>query len=133
MNELFLQIITFVHILVILFIIIVPFTSCNYLLLLYIIVVPFIVFHWVINDNTCALTLLEQHVRSELYGEPTNRNDCFTARLIEPIYDFANDYQSFSTAIYIGVFLLWALAVYKLYAKYRDGELRTFADLFTMC
>lgn len=130
MNEFFLQLITLIHILVILFIILVPFTNNTYLLVLYVVIVPFIVLHWVLNNNTCALTLLERHVRKQLYGYEPSKDECFMSQLIEPIYDFNSNYESFSTAIYIATFILWAIAVYKLYIKYHTGEIKTWSDLF---
>ncbi len=129
MNEFILKLITLIHILVILFIVIVPFTSSTYLLLLHVIVVPFIMLHWLINDNTCVLTIIEKNMREKMYGE-AKTEDCFTCRLIEPIYDFKNDYSSFSTIIYIVTFALWAISVYKLYSKYSSGEISSMKDLF---
>ena len=131
MNELFLQLITFIHILLILFIIIVPFTNSNYLLLLHVIIIPFIMLHWVLNDNTCVLTLIEKNIREQLYGTKPEKDECFTCNLIEPIYDFKKNYQSMSTIIYIITFVLWSISVYKLYSKWHNGEIKTFSDLFT--
>lgn len=131
MNEFILQLITFIHILFVLFVIITPFTNSNYLLLIYVIVIPFVMLHWVMNDNTCILTIMEKHARKQLYGEDTKTEDCFTCRLIEPVYDFNKNYSSMSTAIYIITIVLWLIAVYKLYSKYRSGEISSLYDLFT--
>lgn len=130
MNELFLQLITFIHILFILFVIIVPFTNSTYFLLLYAIILPFIMLHWIINDNTCILTIIEKNIRQQLYGVKPKKEDCFTCNLIEPIYDFKNNYESMSTAIYIITFVLWGISVYKLFSKWKYGEIKTFNDLF---
>ena len=132
MNELIIQLIAFVHILYILFIIIVPFTNSNFLLLIYVVFVPFMMLHWVLNDNTCVLTLIECNLRTQLYGEAPKKDECFTSRLIEPIYDFKSNYESMSTAIYVITIALWALAVYKLYSKYTCGEITSFDDLFLL-
>lgn len=131
MNELFLKLITFIHILIILFIVIVPFTNSNYFLLLHAIVVPFIMIHWILNDNTCVLTLLEKNIREQLYGIAPKKDECFTCNLIEPIYDFKSNYESMSAAIYIITLVLWGISVYKLYSKWKCGEIKTFTDLFT--
>lgn len=130
MNEIALQLITLIHILVILFIVIVPFTNSTYLLLLNAIIVPFIMLHWVLNDNTCVLTLIEKNIRERLYGIKPKKEECFTCNLIEPIYDFKNNHNSMSTAIYVITFALWALSVYKLYAKWKCGEIKSVSDLF---
>src|SRR4029079_11610582 len=114
------------------FIIIVPFTNSNYFLLLYVVIVPFIVFHWILNDNTCVLTVLEKNIRMKLYGTVPKKEECFTCQLIEPVYDFKNNYESMSTAIYVVTFILWGICVYKLYSKWQCGEIKTFNDLFHM-
>lgn len=86
--------------------------------------------HWVLNDNTCALTLFEKKIREEMYGYVPDSQDCFTCRLIEPIYDFkANNHDS-STIIYIITLSLWALSVGKLFYKWKTGDIVSFADLF---
>lgn len=126
-----LQIISFVHILLILFIIIIPFTNSNYLLLIHAIIVPFIVLHWLMNDNTCILTIIEKNLREQYYGVVPTKEECFTCQLIEPIYDFKNNYESMSSAIYIITIILWGISVYKLYSKYMSGEITNFDDLFT--
>jgi len=132
MNELFLQLITFIHILFILFVIIVPFTNSTYFLLLHAIIVPFIMLHWVMNDNTCVLTIIEKSLREQMYGVKPKKDECFTCSLIEPIYDFKNNYESMSTAIYIITIVLWGISIYKLYAKWQCGEIKSFNDLFCM-
>ena len=131
MNEFMLQLITLVHILFILFIVVVPFTNSNYLLMLHVIVVPFMIAHWIINDNTCVLTIIEKKMRKEMYGTEPDPNDCFTCRLIEPIYDFNKNHNALSAIIYGITISLWALSVYKLYSRYRSGSITSFVDLFT--
>lgn len=131
MNEFCLQLITFVHILLILFIVIVPFTNSNYLLLLNSIIVPFIVLHWILNDNTCVLTMIEKNIRKQLYGTDPKKEDCFMCQLIEPVYDFNSNYKSMSLFIYIVTLTLWSICVYKLYSKWNSGEIKTFNDLFS--
>ena len=132
MNELCLQMIRLIHILVILFIVIVPFMSSTYLLLLYVIIVPFIMIHWILNDNTCILTIIEKNIRQQVYGTQPKKEECFTCQLIEPIYDFNKNYQSMSTAIYVITIVLWLIAVYKLYSKYKGGEIKSLYDLFQL-
>ena len=131
MNEAVLKIIALIHILYILFIVLAPFSNSNYFLLLHVIIVPFMMLHWVINDNTCVLTIIEKNIRANLYGqESVNSEKCFMGRLIEPIYDFGNNYQSLSTAIYIVALGLWSISIYRLYSKYASGEIKTWEDLF---
>ena len=55
------------HILFSIFILFTPFYGNNYLLLLHIIILPFIMSHWIINDQSCALTLMELKFRELIY------------------------------------------------------------------
>lgn len=126
-----LSIITLVHILYILFVVVVPFTNNTYLLFMHSIIVPFMIFHWVINNNMCALTLLEHHMRNQINGAPVDKSECFTAKLVEPIYDFKQNHEQFSTFIYAVTIGLWLISVGKLIKKYRDGEINSLHDLLT--
>ena len=132
MNEFVLGLITMLHLLFIILVVVIPFTNSTYLLLVYVTVIPFVVFHWLVNDNTCFLTMMEKNIRQKLYGEVPNSAECFTARIIEPVYDFKKNYESMSTFIYLVTFVLWGVAVYKLVRKYCTGEIRGFKDLFRL-
>jgi len=115
MNKFLLFLILICHMLVILFVIIVPFSDNVFLLTLHVIVIPFIIFHWILNNNTCALTIMEHKIREHIANRPIPRTECFTSRLIEPIYDFKNNNQDLSLYIYIVTIGLWIISVIKLY------------------
>lgn len=117
------------HLLFVLFIILVPFIGNNYFLLLHSITVPFIIIHWILNDNSCVLTQIEKQLRKQYYGQAINDNDCFTYNLVAPIYDFANNYHTFTILIYIITIMLWAISVYKLYQKFSLNEFNSFFEL----
>lgn len=129
MYKLVLDLILGLHILFVLFVVLTPFFGNNYCLMLHGIVVPFMMLHWVLNDNSCALTIIEKSIRQQLYGE-VNDSECFMCHLIEPIYDFKNNYDSFSNIIYIVTFSLWFISAYKLTCKFRAGEITSLNDLF---
>lgn len=129
-NFLLLQVITLLHILFILFVVAVPFIGGNYLLMLHTIAIPFLLFHWIYNDNTCFLTTVEKKIRNSLYGEQENDNDCFTCKLIDPIYDVHNNYSNFSKFIYVIVIILWLISVSRLIYKYNTGQINNYTDLF---
>lgn len=131
MKELILKIVSLLHLLLVLFVVITPFTDSNYFIILHIILIPFIILHWVCNDNTCMLTIIERKLRKEIEGK-YDENDCITCRLIEPVYDFKNDYKSFSTLIYFLTILLWSISAGKMFCKYRFGLIRSYRDLFTI-
>ena len=129
MNELLLQFIILLHILFILFDVVAPFTNYTFLLLIHAVIVPFMMLHWVTNNNICALTVMEQHIRGQLYGEENaTKDDCFTCKLIEPVYDFTNDKGSLTLYIYLVTLALWFVTLYKLYWKYVNGNFTSLFD-----
>jgi hypothetical protein len=128
MNELILKIITVLHALLVLFVIAIPFTGYTPLLLLHVVVVPFIIAHWLCNNNTCILTVIEKNLRKKLYGE--TEESCITCKLIEPVYDFKNNYAKFTAIIYILTIFLWLISSIRLFNKYRSNPLISIQDLF---
>lgn len=128
MDETFAKLIKLIHILIILYVIIIPFTNSKYLLLLHSVFVPFMILHWVTNNNTCVLTTVERQLRSN--EKKLKDEDCFTCQLIEPIFDFKKNYSAFSTSIYILTIALWSVSSCKLYRKYKTGEITKLKDLF---
>jgi hypothetical protein len=92
-----------IHILLVLFIIVVPFTNSEYFLTLHAIGIPGLIIHWVTNNNLCSLTLLE----SKLTGEQIDNT--FIGKIVHPFFEI-NDYT-----IYTIVLGLWLISLYKLY------------------
>ena len=87
--------------------------------------------HWVLNDNTCILSVLEHKIRQNMNnGIPINKNDCFTARLINPIYDFKKNNKEYSVCIYLLTTCLWAVSLGKLYYNYKSGKIKSLEELF---
>ena len=130
MNQFVLNIILFIHLCVVLFVLIVPFMNSNYLLLIHSIIVPFIMIHWILNNNTCALSLMEKQIRKKMNNNiSVDDNDCFTCRIINPIYDFKSNFDQFSNFIYFITTILWLISLHKLYTKYKNGKIRSFYDL----
>lgn len=133
MNIVILYLISILHLAFIFFVVGVPlFINTNCILLLHAIIVPFMMAHWFANDNMCALTMLEKHVRTQVYGdeEGSKIDDCFTCRLIEPVYDFDKNFDKFQKILYITVVILWIITLCRMYSNYRIGKLNSFTDLF---
>jgi hypothetical protein len=128
-NDSIILLITILHILVVLFVIIAPFSDSNYLLIMHIILIPFIVLHWILNNNTCSLTVAEKYIREISYGIKSDDKDCFVYQFIAPIYDFNKDHEAYSNFIYAITLGLWAISVYNLNAKIMDGKIQTFQQL----
>jgi len=130
MDEYILKLIVVVHFVFILFVVLTPFIGNNYFLVLHTMIIPFIMFHWYINDNTCALTLMEQTLRNKLYGEIAKPNACYSYKLIAPIYDFRKDNDDMYIPIYVTTIFLWFVSIFRLAKNYREGKLSKLEDLF---
>lgn len=117
------------HLVVIVFILATPFSNSNYLMLVHVIVVPFIMLHWIMNNNTCCLTVAEKYIREKTICDKVNPEDCFTYKLISPIYDFNNNYNEFSLFTYLTTICVWGISVYNLGWKYQHGQIKSINDL----
>lgn len=100
-------IVRIIHILFILFMIIIPFTNSKQLLLLHIILVPFLYFHWVTNNDTCALTEIEKYLCNKKVNTET-----FIGSIVSPIYKIEN--QASSNMTKITTLLLWCFSLQKI-------------------
>lgn len=79
------NIISFFHLLVILFIINVPLISNNpFVLMYYCFIIFFIMIHWQYNNDTCILTVIESKLRGK------KDNDTYFGKLIKPIYNISS-------------------------------------------
>jgi hypothetical protein len=133
MKEFLLKIITLLHIYFVIFVIITPFLDSNYLLMLHAIFIPFLILHWLCNDNTCVLTIIERKLRTEMSEDPASvEDDCVTCKLIEPIYDFKKNHDGFTKIIYTITIVLWLISVSRLAYKYNNGEISSYKDLFAV-
>lgn len=128
LNNLLLNIILFCHFLVVCFVVGVPFFGNNYLLIMHAICVPFMMLHWIMNDNTCALSVIEVALRKKL-GMEIKEEDCFTCQLVNPIYDFKANNETWSNAIYLITSTLAIISIYRIYVAYSNGEITSFMDL----
>jgi hypothetical protein len=117
------------HIFVIIMALIIPFSNSNYLLMMYIITIPVVLMHWIFKDNTCMISLVEKKIR-KTYG--SNIDDCVTCKLIEPIYDFSKNNEKYSNYIYIITIIIYFVAVFRMFYKYKIGTITKFSDLFKL-
>ena len=114
MNKIILKFIQFIHLLIVLFVVCIPFTNDHALLLLHFILIPFLYAHWLTNNNTCGLTLIEKKLQQQMRGK-VDEEDCFTCKLINPIFNFNKNNKAMDNFIYMSTFFLWIITVYKLY------------------
>jgi len=131
-NDSILFLITVLHLLVVLFVLITPFSDSNYLLVLHVVVVPFIMIHWITNNNTCSLTMAEKVVREMSYGTKIEYKDCFIYQFIAPIYDFNKDHEAYSYFIYLVTGALWLLSLYNLNCKIYNNKIKNLKELIEM-
>lgn len=95
-------IIRVLHVLFVLAILFIPFSSNTQCIEFYVVFVPFMVLHWVLNSDECVLTYIE----CLLTG--STKKESFLGRLLGPIYTVSN------TEIYLITFILYAIAVYRV-------------------
>ena len=117
----------------IIFIVCTPALKSNYLLFIHSVMIPFIAIHWVLNDNTCAITAIEKKVRYMIYKNPNVLADCVTCRIIDPVYNYKNDsVKERRKFVYSTVFILWCITLYHLFYRRRCGKIKGWQDLMRM-
>ena len=103
------------HIVFVAWVVLVPFTNNEPMLVLHLIVMPFLWFHWMLGDDTCALTMMERHLR----GVPSE--DSFFHNLVSPVYKIRDqDVRTVSKVASVALWLLTLRKVMKRPAMVRD-------------
>jgi len=128
MNKHILNIVLIIHIFVIIFVTLIPFSNNNFFLFLHTIIVPFIIFHWIANKNSCILSTIELNLRKKIHNDDKTDN-CFTCRIFEPIYDFKINYSQHTILIYFITSVLWIISTTKIYLKFKSGEIKKISDI----
>lgn len=98
------------HMLVLLFIVIAPFTNGEFALLMHFIMAPGLLVHWATNMDTCALTLVEARLR----GVPCSQT--FLDGLVGSLYRLPGSYSAGGLAT-VATLLLWCVTAYKVYSR----------------
>lgn len=97
------------HLLFIVFMIVAPFTKSQELVALHFLIVPFLYVHWLTNDATCCLTILEKNLRG-------CTDDCtFFYQLLSPVYKFHE--QDINYGVWLGSVLLWLVSWYRMHKE----------------
>lgn len=85
-----------------------PFSSCDVAIVGCALLMPCLWVHWLLNDDTCALTLLERKLRG------VENCDSFFYNLVSPIYKPRDaDVRAFA---WVASVLLWGVAASKVLA-----------------
>ncbi len=87
--------------------------------------------HWFINDNTCALTIIERWIRQSI-DPNADPSICITGMLVEPIFDFRKNHEIFADFLYFITTSLWILSLIKLYKRYKQKKISKIEDLLDM-
>jgi len=89
-----------------------PFTNNRENLVLHAILCPFLLFHWILNNDTCAVTELEKKISGK-----TENTQTFVGSIISPIYKFVDkvDVPDDKKITKLTLLLLWVLTIKKLY------------------
>jgi hypothetical protein len=102
------SLISSLHLVLLCLVLLGPLVSDRTLLLLYILTIPFIQIHWLANNDTCALTVAECHLRG------INPDKSFFHSLVSPVYNLPEG--SDGLLMWIASFLLWLLAISRFYS-----------------
>ena len=95
-----------IHLFLFMSLVIMPFTNIKHYLEFYSIMVPFLFFHWSVNDDTCALTLMEQKITGK------NKDETFFGRVMGGIYKMEDtDANKFFKSL---LFFLWMFVQFRL-------------------
>lgn len=94
------------HVMFLLWVVVTPFTNNEPMLVLHLMVMPFLWFHWWLNDDTCALTLMEQHLRG------VQQEESFFHSLVSPVYKIRDG--DMRTVSWIASVVLWLITLSKV-------------------
>lgn len=100
------NIIFYIHLVLFITMLVIPFLKNTQLLEMYSLLVPFIFYHWSVNDDTCALTQMEMYVTGN------SKEETFFGRIMGPIYKMEdNEANNLLKTVMFG---LWMLVQYRL-------------------
>jgi hypothetical protein len=101
-----------IHTLLVLFIVLTPFIGDNKLCIIHCMIVPSILLHWLLNNNTCILVLIELYLKkgTMFVQNKKNREDCFTCQILDPVFEVNNK------MMYLGMILLFSISSFRVYS-----------------
>lgn len=108
MNVFLANCISFFHVLIILFVLLAPFSNIPYILFLHIMFCITLVIHWYLNSNVCALSILESKFRGL-----DSHADGFIHKFVAPMYDVSE--TNWSNFCWMVTLVLMSVSSYKLY------------------
>ena len=111
-----------IHLLIIAFVLAGPLQKDIMILFIHNIFLPLIMLHWHLNNDTCAITIIESQIRKKL--NPTSTKDeCISHQIISPIYNFLNLNIQYKTLIWGIIIILWLFGLYKTYQRFDEFKI----------
>lgn len=95
------------HVVVIVFVLLAPFSNIPAFLILHVTFSFSLIVHWYNNNNECSLTYMESKLRG------LDRTESFTHKFISPLYDISK--TEWSKLCYIITIVLMSVSIYYLY------------------
>lgn len=99
------DIIFLVHILILVFLLLAPFSTNHRILLVELVFITGIIIHWLFNNSECCLTILEKHLRNE----PDDSKTMF-GRIFGTVYTFGKD----KLISQWGLYVLFLITLYRI-------------------
>ena len=94
------------HIIVIIFVLIGPFSKNPLVLILHIVFCLCLMIHWMFNSDTCFLTLLETKIRG------IDDNESFTYKFVAPMYNITH--TKWNKLVWVITIIVCLIAVFNL-------------------
>jgi hypothetical protein len=57
-------------------------------------------------------------------------DNCITAKLIKPVYEYKKNQNKYKKIIYSVIFILWSMSIFNMYEKIKNGKIKNMDDLF---
>ena len=109
------------HVVVIIFVLLAPFSNIPAFLILHVTFSFSLILHWYNNNNECSLTYMEAKLRG------LDRTESFTHKFIAPLYDISK--TEWSRLCYLITIVLMCVSIYYLYHSDKVSKAwRCFSD-----
>ena len=105
-SEFLANVIWVLHMLFVLWVVVVPFTDNEPMLVLHLMVIPSLWTHWILNQDTCMLTITERYFRG------CDSKESFFHNLVSPVYKIGD--SAVQQAAWIASGILWSITLYKV-------------------
>ena len=106
-NHILANCISVFHLMIIIFVLLAPFTETPYIHILHVTLCITLFVHWAFNNDTCALSVIESKLRGLDY------TDSYSHKFISPLYNISE--SEWSNFVWIITVIAMSISLYKLY------------------